>query len=294
MFEGCLVALVTPFRGGKIDLPALERLVAELIDGGVNGLVPCGTTGESPTLMDDERDAVIKCVVRVAARRVPVIAGAGTNSTALTIQHSRAALAAGADALMLVNPYYNKPSQAGLYQHFSACAREFSAPIMLYNIPGRTAVELAVDTVARLHSEHRNIAAIKHATGSIDGACELALASDITILSGDDPLTLPLMSVGARGVVSVLGNLVPADVVALTSAALQSRWADALTHHRKLYRLARDLLSLDTNPMPIKTALAIRGRMAEEFRLPMCAMSPANRQKLVATLDRYFKQEAAA
>lgn len=294
MFEGCLVALVTPFCGGKLDLPALERLVAELIDGGVNGLVPCGTTGESPTLTDDERDAVIKCVVRVAARRVPVIAGAGTNSTALTIQHSRAALEAGADALMLVNPYYNKPSQAGLYQHFSACAREFSAPIMLYNIPGRTAVELAVDTVARLRSEHRNIAAIKHATGSIDGACELALASDITILSGDDPLTLPLMSVGARGVVSVLGNLVPADVVALTSAALQSRWADALTHHRKLYRLARDLLSLDTNPMPIKTALAIRGRMAEEFRLPMCAMSPANRQKLVATLDRYFKQEAAA
>jgi len=294
VFEGCLVALVTPFRDGKLDLPALERLVAELIDGGVNGLVPCGTTGESPTLTDDERDAVIKCVVRVASRRVPVIAGTGTNSTGLTIQHSRAALAAGADALMLVNPYYNKPSQAGLYQHFAACARECSAPIMLYNIPGRTAVELSVDTVARLHSEHRNIAAIKHATGSIDGACELALASDITILSGDDPLTLPLMSVGARGVVSVLGNLVPADVVALTSAALQSRWADALAHHRKLYRLARDLLSLDTNPMPIKTSLAIRGRMAEEFRLPMCSMSQANRQKLVATLDRYFKQEAAA
>lgn len=294
MFEGCLVALVTPFRGGKLDLPALERLVAELIEGGVNGLVPCGTTGESPTLSDDERDAVIKCVVRIAARRVPVIAGAGTNSTALTIQHSRAALEAGADALMLVNPYYNKPSQAGLYQHFSACAREFSAPIMLYNIPGRTAVELAVDTVARLRSEHRNIAAIKHASGTIDGACELALASDITILSGDDPLTLPLMSVGARGVVSVLGNLVPSDVVALTSAALQGRWGDALGCHRKLYRLARDLLSLDTNPMPIKTALAIRGRMAEEFRLPMCAMSPANRQKLVATLDRYFQQEAAA
>jgi len=293
VFEGTFVALVTPFRDGKLDLPAFDRLCRELIDGGVDGLVPCGTTGESPTLGDDERDVLVRAAVKAASRRVPVIVGSGTNSTEHTLHQSRAALEAGADGLMLVNPYYNKPTQSGLYQHFSHCARELSAPIMLYNIPGRTGVELAVDTIARLRSEHRNIVAVKHATGEVDRASELSLASDITILSGDDPLTLPLMSIGARGVVSVLANLVPTDVKALTAAALKGRWDDALRAHRRLYRLGRDLLSLETNPIPIKTALALRGKMAEEFRLPMCPLLPANRQKLQAVLDRYFSMEAA-
>ncbi len=294
MFEGCFVALVTPFRDGKLDLPAFDRLCRDLIDGGVDGLVPCGTTGESPTLSDEERDAIVRAAVKAASRRVPVIVGSGTNSTEHTLHQSRAAMEAGADGLMLVNPYYNKPTQSGLYQHFSCCARELSAPIMLYNIPARTGVELSVETIARLRSEHRNILAVKHATGEVDRASELSLASDITILSGDDPLTLPLMSIGARGVVSVLANLVPADVKSLTAAALKGRWDDALRAHRRLYRLGRDLLSLETNPIPIKTALALRGKMAEEFRLPMCPLLPANRQKLQATLDRYFSMEAAA
>lgn len=289
MFEGCFVALVTPFRGGQLDLDALDRLTHSLIDGGVNGLVPCGTTGESPTLSADEQDAVVRAVVKAAAKRVPVVAGAGTNSTESTLARGRAALAAGADALMLVNPYYSKPTQAGLYEHFARCARELSAPIMLYNIPGRTGVELAVDTIRRLHADFPRIAAVKHATGSVDGASELSLASDITILSGDDPLTLPLMSVGARGVVSVVGNLLPAETSALVAAALAGRYADALKLHRRLYDITRALF-IETNPIPIKTALAIRGMMTEEFRLPICPMQPANRQKLIAALDTYFAE----
>lgn len=289
MFKGCLVALITPFRDGRIDTPALEALVEDVIAGGVDGLVPCGTTGESPTLSDEERGEVIATVVRVTKKRVPVIAGTGTNDTARTIRDSVAALRRGADAVMLVNPYYNRPTQAGLYQHFSRCAREIAAPILLYNIPGRTAVELSVDTIARLRAEHRNIAAVKHATGSVDSASELALASDITILSGDDTMTLPLMIIGARGVVSVLANLVPTDVKALTSAALEERWADARAAHRRTFRLARDLLTLETNPIPIKTALALRGKLAEEFRLPMCPLSSANRTRLISALHAYFE-----
>jgi 4-hydroxy-tetrahydrodipicolinate synthase len=288
MFRGTLAALVTPFRDGRLDLPALERLVRGLLDGGVDGFVPCGTTGESPTLTAEEQVAVVRTVVQAVGGRVPVIAGAGTNCTAKTVEHARAALAAGADAVMLVSPYYNRPTQEGLYRHFSHCARQISAPIMLYNIPGRTAVEMTVDTIARLRGEHANIAAVKHATGSLDGAGALAMSSDITILSGDDPLTLPLMSIGATGVVSVLANLVPQDVKSLTDAALASRWDDALSAHRHTYRLARDLLTLETNPIPIKTALALRGQMAEEFRLPMCPMSPENRRRLERSLQQYF------
>ncbi|MFO0973114.1 MAG: 4-hydroxy-tetrahydrodipicolinate synthase [Phycisphaerae bacterium] len=287
MFEGCLVALVTPFRSGALDLPALDRLCRTLIDAGVSGLVPCGTTGESPTLSDDEQSAVIAATVRAAAGRVPVIAGAGTNSTDHTLHRAHAALAAGANAVMLVNPYYSRPTQSGLFQHFSRCARDIACPILLYNIPGRTAVELAVDTIARLRAEHANIAAVKHATGSLDSASELSLASDIVILSGDDSLTLPLMSIGARGVVSVVANLLPAETVALVAAALAGRWADARAAHRRLFPIVRALF-VETNPIPIKTALALRGQVAEEFRLPMCPISPANRRTLEAALQPFF------
>jgi len=292
VFRGCLVALVTPFRGGKVDLAALERLVDELIEGGVDGLVPCGTTGESPTLSEEEQAAVVAAACRASRRRVPVIAGAGTNCTEKTIHLSHALLRAGADGVMLVSPYYNKPSQPGLFQHFSRCAREIAAPIMLYNIPGRTGVEIAVETIARLRDEHRHIAAVKHATGSVDAAGALAVASDIAILSGDDPLTLPLMSIGAVGVVSVLANILPAETKALVAAALEGRWSEALIVHRRLYGLARDLLSLETNPIPIKTALALRGRIAEEFRLPLCPMSAENRARLERTLGNWYRDDS--
>lgn len=286
-FKGCLVALVTPFRNGAIDWPALDELVERVIAGGVSGLVPCGTTGESPTLSFEEHRDVVAAVARKANRRVPVVAGTGTNCTTKTLELSKSAMAAGADGVMLVSPYYNRPNQEGLYQHFSFVASRIGAPVMLYNIPGRTAVEISVETIARLHADHPNVVAVKHATGSVDGASELAKVSDIAILSGDDTMTLPLMSIGAIGVVSVIGNLMPAEMSTLTRAAADGDAVEARRLHDEIFPLARDLLKLDTNPIPIKTALAIRGQMAEEFRLPMCPMDGVKRKKLEALLAKY-------
>lgn len=283
-FNGTITALVTPFADGKVDFAALERLVERQIAAGVDGLVPCGTTGESPTLSPDEHDEVVRCVVRTAARRVPVIAGAGSNSTAEALRLSRQAAEAGADGLLLVNPYYNKPTQAGLLAHFAAIARATPLPIMLYNIPGRTGVELSIATICRLFGEHDNIVGVKHATGRVDDAAELVQACGIDVLSGDDPLTWPLMALGAVGVVSVLSNLLPGAVQALTRAALAGRLEEARAAHRRLFPLARALLSLETNPIPIKTALALRGLCREEFRLPLCAMSTENRARLETLL----------
>lgn len=293
MFKGCFVALVTPFRDGLIDRPALDGLVDHVISGGASGLVPCGTTGESPTLSEDEQREVIAAVVRRAAGRVPILAGTGTNCTERSFQRSQAAIRAGADAVMLMAPYYNRPNQRGLYEHFSYVARRVSVPVVLYNIPARTGVEISVDTIARLHAEHKNIVAVKHATGSLDGASELAAASDITILSGDDPLTLPMMSIGATGVISVLGNLLPTEMSALCASALAGDWDAARRWHDRLYPLSRDLLKLDTNPIPIKAALAMRGMMAEEYRLPLCPLEPARRQRLAALLAKFAAQEKA-
>lgn len=293
MFKGCFVANVTPFRDGAVDFPALDELVDYIIDGGVSGIVPCGTTGESPALTQDEHNAIIAAVVKRARKRVPVVAGTGTNCTEKTLELSQAAARAGADGLMLVAPYYNRPNQRGLYEHFSFVAQAVPLPIMLYNIPGRTGVEISVETIARLHADHRNIVAVKHATGSVDGACELAAASDITILSGDDPLTLPLMSVGATGVVSVVANLLPHEMSALTGAALKGDWESARAWHRKLYPVCRDLLKLDINPIPIKTALALRGMIAEEFRLPMCGMDAAKKDKLRSVINPFSSAAAA-
>lgn len=284
MFKGCYVALVTPFRDGAIDLPALENLVDYVIDGGVDGLVPCGTTGESPTLSPEEQLQVISTVIRRAKKRVPVVAGTGSNCTEKTLELSQAAAKAGADGVMLVSPYYNKPSQQGLYEHFSFVAQAVTVPIILYNIPGRCGVEISVETIARLRKDYRNIVAVKHATGSMDGASELASQSDIAILSGDDTMTLPLMSMGAVGVVSVIGNLLPREMSGLTRAALDGKWDAAREAHRALFPVAKGLLQLDTNPIPIKTALAMRGMMAEEFRLPMCRMDAAKKAKLTALL----------
>jgi len=287
MFRGCLVALVTPFRNGEVDEAALRNLVDHTIAGGVDGLVPCGTTGESPTLSAEEQLRVIEVVVSQSRGRVPIIAGTGTNSTATTIKYSRAAQVAGAHGLMLVAPYYNRPNQRGLYEHFATVARETAAAIMLYNIPGRTGVEIAPETIAQLHADCPNIQAVKHATGSVEGVSALASISKIAILCGDDPLTLPMMSVGAVGVVSVIGNLLPGPMSFLTRSALEGDWTAARTMHDRLYPLARDLMKLDINPIPIKTALALQGMMTEEFRLPMCPLAPDARTRLQVMLSEH-------
>ncbi|MCB9853643.1 MAG: 4-hydroxy-tetrahydrodipicolinate synthase [Phycisphaerales bacterium] len=280
MFEGCFTALVTPFAEGRVDKAALKRIVDEQIAGGISGLVPCGTTGEAPTLTEAEQVDVIRTVADRANGRVPVIAGTGSNCTAKTINCSRAALDAGANAVMVVTPYYNKPNPEGLYQHFAAVAEAVDAPMILYNIPGRCAIEIPTETIVRLRATYSNIVAVKHATGNVDGASLLASQSDITILSGDDPLTLPLMSIGARGVISVMSNLMPAAMSALVGAALSGEWASAQRLHAELFPIMRTLLTLDTNPIPIKTAMAIRGVLREEFRLPMCLISPDKRSRL--------------
>jgi len=286
MFRGCFVALVTPFGDGSIDTAALESLVEKVIAGGAAGLVPCGTTGEAPTLSAEEQTHVISTVVAVAGKRALVVAGTGTNSTTSSVAASQAAVAAGADGVMLVAPYYNKPNQEGLYLHFSEVARQVAVPIILYNIPGRSGVEISVETIARLREDHSNIVAVKHATGSVDGASRLAAASDIAVLSGDDTLTLPLISVGAVGVISVLANLLPQEMTALVAAALDGDMKTAGGWHRRLFPIARALLTLDTNPIPIKTALAMSGMMSEEFRLPMCPMSSEKRASLESALSQ--------
>lgn len=284
-FRGTFTALVTPFSDGRVDYGAFERLVERQIQAGVDGLVPCGTTGESPTLSEREQLEIITATVRLAAGRTRVIAGVGSNDTRHAVELSRRAEQAGADGLLHVSPYYNRPTQEGLFEHFATIARAVRLPIVLYNIPGRTGVTIEIETIRRLHAEFENIVAVKHATGRVDDAAELAQVCPIAVLSGDDPLTLPLMSLGAVGVVSVLSNLAPRMVRRLTDAALAADLAEARQAHRALYALGRALLSLATNPIPIKTALAMKGLCREEFRLPLCAMGPAQREKLRALLE---------
>jgi 4-hydroxy-tetrahydrodipicolinate synthase len=219
---------------------------------------------------------------------VKIVAGTGSNSTAHAIHLSQHAAELGADGLLIVAPYYNKPSQEGLFQHYAAIAKSVKLPVMVYNIPGRCGVEISAETIKRMHEAHANISSVKHATGSVGGAADLlAACPTIEIVSGDDPITLPLMSIGAVGVVSVLSNLAPRSVKRLTQAALAGDWKTALDAHQKMHALGKALLSLDTNPMPIKTACAMKGWCAEEFRLPMCPLSPENRAKLAKLLDQH-------
>ena len=293
-FRGTYTALVTPFRNGEIDWPALERHVERQIEGGVDGLVPCGTTGESPTLSFEEHRRIVECVVKRAGGRVPVLAGAGTNSTRKTIELAKATADCGANGLLIVSPYYNKPSQQGLFEHFAAVAEAVQVPIVLYNIPGRCGVEIALDTIRRLFATSERIVAVKHATGRVDDAAELLATCEIGVLSGDDPLTLPLMALGAVGVISVISNLVPRAVKTLTQAALAGDLAAARQAHASLFRLAKALLTADTNPIPIKTALAVRGWCAEEFRLPMCPMEPAKRSRLIALVNEMVVDQTPA
>jgi 4-hydroxy-tetrahydrodipicolinate synthase len=269
MFSGTLVALITPFSDGQIDYETLTELVEFHLESGTDGLVPVGTTGESPTLSHKENKEVVEHVVSIVKGKIPVIAGTGSNSTAEAIEMTAFAKKVGADASLQVAPYYNKPTQEGFYQHFKAIADEVDLPMVLYNIPGRCGgTGLTAQTVARL-AEHENIVAIKEATGQLDMASEIAMLSDITILSGDDSLTLPMASVGGKGVISVVANIVPADVKAMTDLILEGDLVSARKWHRKLFTLSKNLLSLATNPIPIKAAMAMLNMASDEMRLPM-------------------------
>jgi len=280
-FHGTLTALVTPFHDGEVDYRALQELVEYNLKHGVNGLVVCGTTGESPTLNSSEQASIVATVVGEVKGRVPVIAGTGTNCTSTTLSFSREAIAAGADALMLVAPYYNKPNQRGLYQHFHAVARNTNnIPIMLYNIPSRTGITISNETIAKLHDNCPQIQAVKQTISDFHNVSELIKMSDISVLSGDDSLTVPFISLGAKGVVSVLSNLRPNLVVLMVNAALNNDMDSAREMHAFLFESSRNLLDLDTNPIPIKTALAMEGKIREEFRLPMCSMDKGAKNRL--------------
>ncbi len=286
-FAGMSVALVTPFRGGAVDYAELNRLVDWHVEQGTAGLVPCGTTGESPTLDHAEHDRVIAAVCERVAGRIQVIAGTGSNSTAEAIQLTRHAKQSGADACLQVGPYYNKPTQDGYYRHFAAIADAVDLPQILYNIPGRTGSNILAETVIRMADSVPGVVGIKEATGSLDQVSQIAGGCDLTVLSGDDSLTLPIMSVGGEGVISVVGNIVPRDMSALVRAARDGVQAEGLRWHRKLFPLCRDLLGLATNPIPVKTALKLLGRGTGEMRLPMCVLDASGEDRVRQTLIRY-------
>jgi len=288
MFRGTFTALVTPFRDGAIDVSAFGKLIEAQIAAGIAGIVAVGTTGESPTLSHEEREQVIRLAVTTANKRCQVLAGTGSNATHHAVADTKMAEKFGADGALLVAPYYNKPSQEGLFRHFKAIADGTSLPIMLYNIPGRCGVDIEPDTAGRLATECRNIVSIKEASGSVERVSELRgrLPESFTILSGDDSLTLPFMSVGAAGVVSVAANLFPAEVCALVRAFESSDVKSAEKLHRKLFPLFKDLF-IEPNPVPIKTALSWRGDMSSECRLPLCEMTAANQARLRNTLETF-------
>jgi 4-hydroxy-tetrahydrodipicolinate synthase len=286
MFRGTFTALVTPFRDSGIDVVAFEELIEAQVAAGITGIVVIGTTGESPTLSHEEREQVIGLAVAKAKKRCAVLAGTGSNSTQHAIADTRLAEKLGVDAALLVAPYYNKPSQEGLFRHFRAIAEATSLPIMLYNIPGRCSVDILPETVQRLAKECGNIVSIKEASGSVERVGELRrrLPDAFTILSGDDSLTLPFMAVGAAGVVSVASNLFPSEVCELVRACESGDLKSATKLHRKLLPLFKDLF-IEPNPVPVKTALGWRGAMSGEVRLPLCEMSEANQARLRKTLE---------
>jgi 4-hydroxy-tetrahydrodipicolinate synthase len=285
-FAGLTVALITPFRDGQVDIDALQRDVEFQIEAGTTCVCPVGTTGECPTLTYPEHERVVSAVVEAAAGRIKVMAGAGSNSTEEALRLVRWAAEAKADAALVVGPYYNKPTQEGFYQHFRALAQAVDIPICVYNIPGRTSKNIEADTIIRM-AEFPNITMVKEATGSLDQASQIINATDLTVLSGDDSLTLPLMSIGARGVVSVAGNIIPKDIIAMIRAVESGNMIDARTWHHKLFPLCRDMLGLSTNPIPIKAAMQMLGRDTGDLRLPLCRLTPAEETKLRTTLVKY-------
>jgi 4-hydroxy-tetrahydrodipicolinate synthase len=283
MFKGSIVALITPFRNGKVDEKALGDLVEFHVKNGTDAILPCGTTGESATLDHSEHIMVIRMVIDAASGRIPVIAGTGSNSTAEAIHLTREAQKTGANAALLVSPYYNKPTNEGLFLHYKAIAEAVDIPLILYNIPSRTGKNMEPETIARL-SEIKNIVAVKEASGIMDQTSQIASLCKITILSGDDSLTLPLMALGATGVISVAANVVPDRVAAMTRAWLEGDPQKAKKLHYELLPLFKALF-LETNPIPVKAALAAMGKISEEYRLPLCKMSPGNRDKLFSVLS---------
>ena len=285
-FAGLTVALITPMRDGEVDYKALEALVDFQVQAGTHCLAPMGTTGECPTVDHEEHERVISTVVQRAAGKIRVMAGTGSNCTREAIRLTHYAAKAGADGALMVGPYYNKPTQEGYYQHFKAVGDAVGLPIVLYNIPGRTASNILPETIARL-AEHPAIVAIKEATGLLDQASQIIATTNLTLLSGDDSLTLPLMSVGGRGVVSVVGNIVPQDMLALVKAAMENRYDEARRLHYKLYNLARDLLGIATNPIPLKTAMKLLGRDTGDVRLPLCALDEAGVSRVRQALQSY-------
>ena len=288
MFAGTHTAIVTPFKNGRIDVDALQRVIDHQFDNGVQGIVPCGTTGESPTLDHDEHLEVIRLSVKFAKGRGIVMAGTGSNSTQEAVEMTKEAEAAGATAILQVAPYYNKPTPEGLFRHFKAIADATKLPIMLYSIPGRCGIEIGLDTVARLARECPNIVAIKEAGGAPDRVSQMKmlLPSGFEILSGDDSLTLPFMIVGAVGIVSVAGNLIPAEMNRMVQHALKGQWADAQAIHAKFNPLFSSFLKLSTNPIPIKTAMSLAGFCNAELRLPMCEMGEPQVAELKATMQQ--------
>ncbi len=282
MFKGSMAAMVTPFRGGALDAAALREHAAFLLENGTDALVPLGTTGESPTLTADERADVLRVMIKAARGKAPVVAGTGTNDTRTTIEHTKAAEELGADAVLVVTPYYNKPSQEGLFRHYEAVAASTKLPVCLYNVPGRTGVNLLPETVARL-SKIRGIAAIKEASGTVDQAARIRELCDMTVVSGDDALALAMMEKGATGVISVAANVVPRAIADLCAAASKGDLKKARGLHAKFLPLM-EALFLESNPVPVKTALRMMGRGTGEVRPPLCEMSPANEEKLKRVL----------
>ena len=284
MLKGSIVAIVTPFKKGKVDEKAFGDLIEMHIAQGTNAIVPCGTTGEASTLDYKEHYRVIDIAVRVVNKRVPVVAGTGANSTDETIEITGHAKKSGADAALLVTPYYNKPTQEGLYRHYKEVAEQVDIPIVLYNVPGRTAVNMLPPTVARL-AEIRNIVAIKEATGDMKQVSEvIRLCGDrMTVISGDDFTTLPLLALGGKGVISVTANVMPKEVSQMCSFWMKGQHDKARALHYKLEPLNAAMF-IETNPIPVKTALAMMGKIQEEFRMPLCEMAPANKEKLKKVL----------
>ncbi len=287
MFKGSMVAIVTPFKNGKIDEKSLGDLIEFHIKNGTDVIVPCGTTGESATLSHEEHHRVVEFTVKTANKRVPVLAGAGSNSTDETIDLTKYAKKAGADGVLLITPYYNKPTQEGLYRHFKKVAESVDIPIVLYNVPGRTSVNMLPPTVARLRAV-KNIVGIKEATGDMKQASELIrlCGRDFDVLSGDDFTTLPLLALGGVGAISVTANVAPADAAGMYDAFFAGKREEALKLHYKMEPL-HGAMVIETNPIPVKTALALMGRIAEEFRLPLCPMADANKEKLRKALKDY-------
>lgn len=288
MFKGSIVAIVTPFKDGKVDEQKLSGLIEFHIKNGTSGIVPCGTTGESATLSFDEHDRVIEIAIKQAKKRMPVIAGTGSNSTEEAIMLTKHAAKAGADASLQVSPYYNRPTQQGLYEHFKAIAQSVDIPIILYNIASRTGVNIEPETIAKLSADCKNIVAVKEASGNLEQMSRIKLlcGEKFDLLSGDDSLTLPVLAIGGTGIISVAANIVPADVVALVNEFAKGNIRKAQEIHYRLLPLIKAMF-IETNPIPVKTAMGLLGMCEPDLRLPMCRMSEDNLEKLKKALKDY-------